>query len=134
MKPEYIFVYGTLQTAANNAMSRFLMQYSKIIGKGFMFGKLYKISWFPGAVRSETDDKVYGTVFKLNPEHDVFKTLDDYEGFYKNDITASLFIRELTEVFLEDGDRLSAWVYLYNQNIVDAPQIISGDFLKDAKT
>lgn len=108
------------------------MQHSEAVGKGFMYGKLYKISWFPGVVNTETNEKVYGTVFKLQPNVDVFKTLDDYEGFYKNDTVSSLYVRVQTEVFLENGTALKAWVYLYNQKIVDEPQIISGDFLKDA--
>ncbi|GEM_PF-60827 len=132
MNLEYLFVYGTLQTAANNEMSRFLIQHSEVVGKGFICGKLYKISWFPGVVESpDQKDKVYGTVFKLRSASKVFETLDEYEGFYQNNIASSLFKRVQAEVFLENSTALTTWMYLYNQKIVDEPQIISGDFLKD---
>lgn len=134
MKPDYLFVYGTLQTKADNEMSRFLLDNSIESSKGFFYGKLYKISWFPGAVLSITNThKVYGTIFKLKNAIAVFEVLDTYEGFYKGAVGSSLFIRQQTKIFSQNGDEVNAWVYLYNQKIINEPQIISGDFLKDAK-
>ncbi|GGD25632.1 gamma-glutamylcyclotransferase family protein [Hyunsoonleella pacifica] len=135
MKSDYLFVYGTLQAKADNEMSRFLLSNAKVVDKGYFNGKLYKVSWFPGAILSAAiTDKVYGTVFKLRSIPDAFKILDQYEGFYENDTVSSLFVRQQIEVFLENGSRINAWVYLYNQKITNEPQIISGDFLKDANT
>ena len=130
---KYLFVYGTLQQASDNDMSRFLSKNSELVGKGHILGILYRISWFPGVVLSDSSsNKVFGTVFKLQNIDNVFSVLDDYEGFDEDNLKESLFTRVQTSVFLENGDSLISWVYLYNQNIENSQQIISGDFLKDA--
>lgn len=114
-------------------MSRFLSENSELVGKGHILGILYRISWFPGVVLSDnSSDKVFGTIFKLKNSDNVFSVLDDYEGFYEDNLKESLFKRVQTTVFLENADPLISWVYLYNQNIENSQRIISGDFLKDA--
>lgn len=114
-------------------MSRFLCLNSNVLGKAYIHGKLYKISWFPGVLLSnDVSEKVYGTLFKLNSVSKTLKVLDDYEGFNESNINESLFKREITTVFLENGNTINAWVYLYNQNIENKQRILSGDFLKDA--
>ena len=126
-------MYGTLLENLGNELSRFLHSGSKIIGKGYFIGELYKISWFPGAILSEKEsNKVYGTLIELNDVEGVFKVLDPYEGFKEDEPDSSLFIRQQTKVFLENNKVLNAWVYLYNQKIDQATRIVSGDFLKDA--
>lgn len=132
---DYLFVYGTLQKESDNDMSKFLSANSKAVGKGYIQGKLYKISWFPGAIVSKnSSEKVYGTLFKLKNISSTLEILDHYEGFYKHNTETSLFKREITTVFLENGALVDAWVYLYNQNITEGKRILSGDFLKDATT
>ncbi len=134
MNTSYLFVYGTLQLDADNDMSRFLSLNSSVFSKAYIQGKLYKIFWFPGVVLSEdASEKVYGTLFQLHNVSDTLRFLDDYEGFYESNIEESLFRREITTVFLENGNSIDAWVYLYNQNIENKQRILSGDFLKDAK-
>lgn len=125
-------VYGTLQKDSGNAMSEFLLRNSEYVGKGYFQGKLYKISWFPGAVQSDDAcHRVFGSIFKLKHAETVFKVLDDYEGYDASDEASSLFKREIRDCFTENGDAVKAWVYLYNQNVKDAPRMLSGDFLKD---
>lgn len=116
-------------------MSKFLSANSQLVAKGYILGRLYKISWFPGAVLSDNiSEKVFGTVFKLKDSDNVFDVLDDYEGFDEDNLKESLFTRVETTVFMENGDTLISWAYLYNQNIENSQRIISGDFLKDAAT
>ncbi len=130
MNSDYLFVYGTLQQDLDNEMSKFLSQYSEVVSKGFILGKLYKISWFPGAISSDvTSEHVYGTVYKLKHISETFKVLDDYEGFDVEQPNESLFKRKITTVFLENGNSIDAWVYLYNGSVTDVTHIISGDFL-----
>ncbi|WP_052825942.1 gamma-glutamylcyclotransferase family protein [Neotamlana nanhaiensis] len=94
MDSNFLFVYGTLLQNANNTMSKFLIANSTPLGKAYCNGKLYKISWFPGAVLSDkASDKIYGTLVKLEDAERVFKQLDDYEGYDSNNVADSLFIR-----------------------------------------
>lgn len=126
MKYDYLFVYGTLLKENDNAMSKFLQRHSQCVGKGFFQGKLYKISWYPGAVLSVNKaDRVYGSIFKFNDGQTVFKVLDNYEGVDQN-----LFKRVLVDTFLDDKTVVTSWVYLYNLSISHLKQIDSGDFLK----
>lgn len=112
-------------------MSRFLLDNSVQLGKGFFCGKLYQISWFPGAVLSVANtDKVHGTIFKMKNVDSVFKVLDEYEGYNANAVKTSLFKRVRITAYLKYTTKIEAWVYLYNGDISNYTQITSGDFLK----
>lgn len=131
MNSDYLFVYGTLLKNTQHEMSKFLASHAVFIGKGFIHGKLYEISWFPGAVASNKSyEKVYGSLFKVNEFNSLFKVLDDYEGIGEHHQKPNLFKRELVTAFLEDGSTFETWVYFYNLAVDDLKQITSGDFLR----
>ncbi|MFY0712651.1 gamma-glutamylcyclotransferase [Seonamhaeicola sp. NFXS20] len=135
MNTDYLFVYGTLLQNVNNNISTFLKTHATVISKGYFIGKLYKISWFPGAVLSNIKThKVYGTLVKLNTAKTIFDVLDDYECFNPNNPKDSLFIRQKVTVFTKNNHVYNAWVYLYNQKVNQQNRIVSGDFLKDAQS
>ncbi|MCB4797324.1 gamma-glutamylcyclotransferase family protein [Neotamlana laminarinivorans] len=130
MKTSYLFVYGTLLDQLENNMSVFLRANSKIIGKGYFYGKVYKISWYPGAILSNLNtDKVYGTLVQLNTPENALPILDDYEGFVPNNPNNSLFLRKQIGVYLNDIV-YKAWVYIYNKPVNEENRIFSGNFLK----
>ena len=134
MDSDYLFVYGTLQEELDNDMSKFLVKHSENIGKGYIHAKLYKISWYPGAVLSHSKtNKVYGTVFKLKQSKTVFKVLDEYEGYVESSLSKSLYVRKRAAIYLQNNTQLKAWVYEYNQSVSNENHISSGDFLKDAR-
>ncbi|WP_223550424.1 gamma-glutamylcyclotransferase [Aestuariivivens sp. NBU2969] len=125
MKYNYLFVYGTLLSNANNDMSRFLLQYAKFVGKGFFYGRLYRVDWYPGAILSEKkDEKVFGHVYRILKESPLFETLDAYEG-----VEEGLYLRLLTNAYLYNGTECNCWVYMYNQSTQGLKRIVSGDFL-----
>jgi gamma-glutamylcyclotransferase (GGCT)/AIG2-like uncharacterized protein YtfP len=128
----YLFVYGTLLKDVDNEMSSFLHSHAVLKGKGYFYGKLYRVSWYPGAVISDnTSEKVFGMVYKIeNPKY-VFRVLDDYEGIGALYPKPHLYKRKLIDTFLNNGTKIKTWVYLYNQSITDLHQIVSGDFLKN---
>lgn len=131
MNSDYLFVYGTLLKDLQHEMSKFLASHAVFIGKGYVYGRLYQISWFPGAIASNiSSEKVYGSLFKVNDFRRVFKVLDKYEGVGKNFQKPNLFKRELVSVFFKDGTFYQTWVYFYNLPINDFKYISSGDFLK----
>jgi len=131
MNSEYLFVYGTLQKNSGNEMSKFLAKHSEFIGEGYFHGKLFIVSWYPGAILSDNNlDYVFGSVFKINKPLEVFKILDDYEGIGENYPKPHLFKKELTTIFLQKNTKIKAWVYLYNCSTKNLKQIASGDFFK----
>ncbi|WP_406683515.1 gamma-glutamylcyclotransferase [Seonamhaeicola sp. MEBiC1930] len=135
MNSNYLFVYGTLLENVDNDMSRFLSSNSMVMGNAYFHGRLFKISWFPGAVISDDlSEKVYGTFIKLNNAEETLSALDYYEGYHANNPKSSLFIRQLITIIDEKGATYEAWTYLYNQNVEEETRIHSGDFLKDAES
>ncbi|KAB1070191.1 gamma-glutamylcyclotransferase [Tamlana haliotis] len=128
----YIFVYGTLLKDVDNNMSKFLAMYSEIVAIGYLQGKLYRVSSFPGAVVSESEaDKVYGSLFRVYDFDIVFEALDAYEGVDNNSPEPNLYERSIVPIYLEDGAVVEAWVYFYNHSVEHLEQIVSGDFLKN---
>ncbi|OEK08239.1 hypothetical protein A8C32_01900 [Flavivirga aquatica] len=126
----YLFVYGTLLKDANNDMSKFLASQSECIGQGYFKGKLYQVSWYPGAIVSDkSSEKVYGSIFKLKDAETVFNVLDEYEGIGEQYPKPHLFKKEQIIAFLEDGSSIEASVYVYNREIKGLNRVESGDFL-----
>lgn len=131
MNSDYLFVYGTLLKDVDNEMSKFLQQHAQFISKGYFNGKLYQVSWYPGAVISNnSSDRVYGHIYKLSNFNYTFKVLDAYEGIDYNNAKNNLFKRESVTAFLETDTEIKTWVYTYNLSTTHLRQIESGDFLK----
>jgi predicted GNAT family N-acyltransferase/gamma-glutamylcyclotransferase (GGCT)/AIG2-like uncharacterized protein YtfP len=115
-------VYGTLRRLANHPAHQVLAERAKLIGTGKVQGKLYALGRFPGVTPSQQrTDRVRGEIYALDDKRRVFQFLDKYEG--------SLFRRELCPVYLNAGQKLSAWIYLYVGPMNSAKFISSGDYL-----
>jgi gamma-glutamylcyclotransferase (GGCT)/AIG2-like uncharacterized protein YtfP len=128
---DYLFVYGTLRAEFDNPKSKQLLENAELIGAGFFHGKLYNVSWYPGAVLSEnTNHKVYGCVYRLKNTEKTLEWLDDYEGMGKNDAEPHEYVRQKIGVFLQNHEELNCWVYLYNHSMEKLEFIPSGDYLK----
>jgi len=131
MRTENLFVYGTLRKEAGGETARLLKHYAEFIGEGVCRGRLYKINDYPGIVRSaDPADQVRGDVFRLREPEIMLPRLDQYEecgpGFHE----PAEYIREEQEVRLENGEKLMAWVYIYNRPVDGLERIDSGDFMK----
>lgn len=126
MPVNYLFVYGTLLQDFNNTMSRFLAEHAAFVSKGYFIGKLYEVDNFPGAILSDDEaEKVYGSIYKIHDIHKTFEVLDAYEG-----VTDGLYRRLLVETYLNSGNPVNTWVYIYNQPTNHLKRIPSGNYLK----
>lgn len=126
MVTDYLFVYGSLLKNAKNEISVFLSFHAKLLGKAYFYGKLFDVSWFPGAVLSlDTTEKVYGSVYEITEVTKVFEVLDEYEG-----VAEKLFKRVKVEAYLESENMLETWVYVYNHSTDRLKHIVSGDYLQ----
>lgn len=113
-----------------NEMSEFLESRARFVSKGFFYGKLFKISWYPGAITSSNKShKVFGTLFEISDSHTVFSVLDDYEGASIKHGQPSLFKRKRITAYIDKGITVKTWVYLYNRPVEGLSRISSGDFL-----
>ncbi|CAN5787808.1 hypothetical protein BH11BAC7_BH11BAC7_01590 [soil metagenome] len=134
--PEYIFVYGSLRRDAKHDVLSEVKTHLQYVGAGSFSGILFDLGEYPGAIESNDDSKVKGEVYVVEDHrNDVFRTLDKYEGFNRESISKSLFIRKKTAIRLRNGKTILGWIYLYNKpkRIQRAKQISSGDYIRFKK-
>lgn len=132
MSSEFIFVYGTLRKETANAMHGVLAQSCVYFSDAYMQGKLYEVKGYPGVIESANEnDKVIGEVYKVNNKDSerVLSVLDTYEGCTAAFPEPHEYIRQKLPVSLATGGTVSAWVYLFNQDVTNLQQIESGDYL-----
>ncbi|MDT8310142.1 MAG: gamma-glutamylcyclotransferase family protein [Methylophaga sp.] len=125
---EFLFVYGTLRR--HFIQNQRLQQHAEFIAEASMRGRLYLLDGYPGAVDS-TDfaDNVQGELYRIRRLTALFAILDDYEQCSAKFAKPHEYHRQQRSVRLADGRQFQAWVYLYNWDIRQLAQIISGDFL-----
>lgn len=110
-------------------MSALLSSRAQFISEATYQGKLYLIDYYPGVIASENiDDKVIGDVFGIS-DPSILKELDHFEGVGASFPQPNEYLRVIQEVTLNDGQKIEAWVYLYNWPVKSKQRIISGDFL-----
>ena len=126
----YLFVYGTLRNDARHNVARHLSKGARLIGTGFIQGKLFDLGEYPGAVPSSNPrEKVYGQIFEILDES-LFSILDDYEGCGSHDSPPFEFRREQIPIISSNASVRNAWVYFYNWPVGKNPLIRTGDYLK----
>jgi predicted GNAT family N-acyltransferase/gamma-glutamylcyclotransferase (GGCT)/AIG2-like uncharacterized protein YtfP len=117
-----LFVYGTLRRKAKHPVRQGFLEEWRLLGTGTFRGRLYDLGRFPGAVPSnEIAHRVFGEIYRIEENRRTFQLLDRYEG--------SHFRRARRPVVMDNGKRISAWVYLYTGPMHSAKLIRSGDYL-----
>lgn len=112
----------------DNPFSSILRAKSTLVGEGFFPGKLYRVSWYPGAVYlPESGYRVYGEIYQLHDFEDLILRLDEYEDVLEDE-TISLYLRKVVPVQQPNGSLLRCWTYLYNQSLQHLPLVESGRF------
>jgi len=127
---EHLFVYGTLLPEQAPAEMVAVLRRLRHETPGHVRGRLYDLGAYPGAILDPSADTVIrGRVFALPDDGTVLAVLDAYEGFDPTDPTRSLFSRTRARVGLSDGREVDCWMYVYNRDLRDAPQIAGGAFV-----
>jgi gamma-glutamylcyclotransferase (GGCT)/AIG2-like uncharacterized protein YtfP len=127
---EYVFVYGTLMRNVNNNMSRFLQANARFIGDAYIYGKLYEVNEYPGAIMSiDPSERVCGNIFEIRNVEAVFKALDEYEGIGAGNPTCYEYVRTQVTAYLEDHTEITTWFYVYNFSTESLKRIVSGRYL-----
>ena len=129
MDKEYLFVYGTLKKDIGNDMYHLLAKHAKFQGGATWNGRLYMVEDYPGAVLSnDPSDIVYGELYLLNNPDNILPSLDEYEECSDVFQEPTLFKRIKDNVRQDNGDIVSAWIYIYNMPIDNLMRIKSGNF------
>ncbi|MGL5891799.1 MAG: gamma-glutamylcyclotransferase family protein [Bacteroidia bacterium] len=138
-KPEYLFVYGSLRRNAKNSVLDEVRPHLNYMGAASFPGILFDLGEYPGAILSDDNSvKIKGELYAISDHrNDVFRTLDEYEEYFRDNISKSLFIRKRVDVNLYGGKKVNSWVYLFNEKLLlkkPAKKIPSGDYLRFIKS
>jgi gamma-glutamylcyclotransferase (GGCT)/AIG2-like uncharacterized protein YtfP len=127
----YLFVYGTLRSAAATEWSRFLTSASRFVGPGRTPGALFQLDGHPGMkVHEHHDGWVSGEVCLLNEPLSTLAALDAYEGCGPGHPPPHKFERQVVDVVMDDGQTIGAWAYVYCLDAAGKARILSGDYLE----
>ena len=122
-----LFVYGSLMSSAGHARGERLRREARLLGEATIQGRLYKISWYPGAVAScEADQRVHGEVYALAHPSSALAWLDRYEGIAPGATRSAEYERVERPVRLASGEEIVAWVYLYRGDVAGLSAVPSG--------
>jgi gamma-glutamylcyclotransferase (GGCT)/AIG2-like uncharacterized protein YtfP len=130
---EYLFLYGTLLTGTPvRQINKLVSQCLQCVGSAIIYGQLYDIGTFPGAVLSgQQREKVFGKVYIIRDPGKCLKVLDQYEVYDPGCIACSEFVRErVTAYLIPKQQSIQAWFYRYNQPVKFRPRIIHGDWTR----
>lgn len=151
-KTRFLFVYGTLMSAATGAMGRGprarLDAASRVIGPASVAGHLFDLGSYPGLVLSLPEDpirdasmrstpepegaaRVWGELRELHDPETVFPWLDRYEGIDPVHVARSDYRRVVLDVVRCDPPpggpaTVSAWVYVYQGPLASSVRLPLG--------
>jgi gamma-glutamylcyclotransferase (GGCT)/AIG2-like uncharacterized protein YtfP len=123
MTPRYLFVYGLLMRGCE---LHYHMESTVFVGEGRTSGSLWSLGRYPGLTAGP--GTVRGEVYRADDMPAALDILDDVEEYAADDPAASLYVRAVRPVRLDDGREVDAWVYLYNRPTAGATRIASGDW------
>lgn len=128
---DILFVYGTLRPAFGHPAHRLLAEGAERIGCGWLQGRLYEVSVYPGAVLSDDPaDRVVGELYRLTDPAAMLARLDYYEEAAEKFPPPREYRRCRVTVRLDEGRSVTAWVYLYNRSTENLRPIPGGDYCK----
>ena len=116
MNDERVFVYGTLRPGGSN---HFRLAGANFFAAATVFGRLYQIDWYPGAVLDEAADEITGEIYLISP--DMLDELDRFEG--------DEYRRVKTQARVQDGNTVSVWIWEWLGVCDETHRITSADWL-----
>lgn len=130
----HLFVYGSLMSTAGHPMGERLGREGRLLGPASMQGRLYRLSWYPGAVDSDVpDQRVQGEVYALPDPARALQWLDAYEGLDPHAPDSHEYARVERPVRVATGGDLTAWVYLYRLSVAGLAPVPGGRWMPVAR-
>jgi gamma-glutamylcyclotransferase (GGCT)/AIG2-like uncharacterized protein YtfP len=132
---QQLFVYGSLRSGFNHPAYAYISTHFELVGSAKVKGKLYDLGSYPAALPTNEEVFILGELYQLKEEMEfswAIAQVDDYEGVNPEPGETALYIREMTEVYI-DNRTTNAWIYWYNNDVTGKPLIASGDVLEYLK-
>lgn len=109
---EYLFAYGTLKQGFAPSEIAKTVEKMIFIGEGFVYGKVQDFGKYP-VFQLGGSEKVLGHIYELPDEEEVLQIFDEYEGFFPDNHSQSLFLRKKTVAYLNESE-INCWIYEFN--------------------
>ena len=139
MQPEtrLLFAYGTLMPGAGGRLGRAQRERlgweARSLGAASTAGRLYDLGRYPGLVLSEAPgDIAHGECLELIEPGRSLAWLDAYEGIVPARHPHNPYERCQRPVTLAGGEVVTAWAYVYLQDVSGAPLIADGRWVAAA--
>lgn len=132
MQSNYLFVYGSLLSGFKNPAYEYITRYFEFLGDATANGSMYDLGEYPAAVPDETGRKIIGELYKIKDQRQLsyaIAQLDGYEGLSPEEGENSDYKREVAPVQC-NNEAFSAWVYWFNNPVMDKPLIESGSVIE----
>ena len=127
-----LFVYGSLRSGFRSPAYEYISRYFDLVGEAKVKGKLFDLREYPAAKPTDENKFIIGELYKIRNENEfgwAIGQLDDYEGVHVDADETQLYMRDITEVHI-DNKITNAWIYWYQGDVNDKPVIESGDVLQ----
>jgi gamma-glutamylcyclotransferase (GGCT)/AIG2-like uncharacterized protein YtfP len=124
-----VFFYGTLMTGFDRRRRAGIDGMLESVGRGRIQAALFDLGIYPAAV-PDPEGQVWGEVYRATDLEKVLAGLDEIEGYCRDQIENSLYLRVEVPCEYEDGSTGSVWAYFYNAPLGRAERIPSGDYLE----
>jgi gamma-glutamylcyclotransferase (GGCT)/AIG2-like uncharacterized protein YtfP len=131
----HLFVYGSLRSAFQSPAYEYISRFFRLVCEAKVKGRLFDMGDYPAAVPVSEDVFITGELYIIKEDSEfswAIGQLDDYEGVLVEAGEVQLYRRELSEIWTGD-DRVTAWMYWYNQDVSGRPEILSGDVIEYLK-
>ncbi|HEY6503515.1 MAG TPA: gamma-glutamylcyclotransferase family protein [Chitinophagaceae bacterium] len=131
----HLFVYGSLRSGFQSPAYEYISRFFTLTGDAKVRGKLFDMGSYPAAVPTTDDIFIAGELYIIKDESEfswAIGQLDDYEGVNVESDEVQLYRRELSDVIVGD-QKITAWMYWYNQDVSGRPEIVSGDVIEYLK-
>jgi gamma-glutamylcyclotransferase (GGCT)/AIG2-like uncharacterized protein YtfP len=129
-----LFVYGSLMSSARHPMGERLRREARLLGRATLQGRLYKLSWYPGAVDTpDAGERVHGELYALAEPSRTLAWLDRYEGIAPGRTHSAEYERVERPVRLDGGAELAAWVYLYRGDVAGLSAVPDGRWVAEPR-
>lgn len=118
---KYLFVYGSLMEGFFNSERALVGKVRKRI-KAKTKGKLYHLidKGYPAMIDGE--DTVYGELLITDGLGELFPALNKIENYFGKNDPRNEYDRLIIEVETQNGEKVSTYIYMYNEDNVDNQQ------------
>jgi gamma-glutamylcyclotransferase (GGCT)/AIG2-like uncharacterized protein YtfP len=128
MNPDYLFVYGSLRRTASG-LHRYLACDAEYVADGSIQGRLYDINGYPGVIETvDVNERVVGELYRGLAMPALLERLDEYEECNALFPQPHEYVRKVLPITLSSGERMMAWVYVFNRDVAGMRHIRSGDY------